>query len=257
MREYFSAERLKYRHTSIKAVTVAMPLATVILAAGLTHVFFAVDSYNWWYVGMYPGYLGILCGIIGGKDKKKKNHTILPLSCGMGKIWDAKVLVGAAVSGISVFCVILFTIILGKAMETVLHIQFIAQPTWGMQVLAGIVMWLTTLWQIPFCLFLSQKMGTFLMFLIHMGCYEILSATVSLKPWFALFPGAITSRLMCPILGILPNGLLLQPGQMTYSPELAGMGNLLIGIPAALGFFGLFWRGSRRWFERQGAWTVK
>lgn len=237
----------------MKGITVAMPLATVLLAAWLTNTFFAVDSYNWWYIGLYPGFLGILCSILGGKDKGKKNYTIWSLPCKMGSIWDAKILVGAMMSGIAMMCVVVFTILIGKAMETAMHVQYIAFPSVGMQLLAGLVMWLTTLWQIPFCLFLAQKMGTFLMLVIHMGLYTVLSVTVSLKPWFVLFPGAITSRLMCPVLKVLPNGLLLQPGQMTYSAELGKMSSLLIGIPAALLWFGLFWWGSRRWFERQVA----
>lgn len=251
MRNYFQAERLKYRHTSLKGITVMMPLITVFLAAWLTHVFFAVDSYNWWYIGLYPGYLGILCGMIGGKDKGKKNHTIGSLACSIGKIWDAKVLVGTVMSGISVICMVLLTVIIGKIMEVGFHIRYIVQPLLGMQVLAGVVMWVTTLWQIPLCLFMVQKMGTFLMLVIHMVCYTIMAVILSLTPCFALFPGAITSRLMCPILGVLPNGLLLQPGQLTYSSRLGEMGNLLVGIPAALLWFGLFWWGSRRWFERK------
>lgn len=253
MKQYVLAEELKYRHTSMKNITVMMPLITVLLAAWLTHAFFAVDSYNWWYMALYPGFLGILCSMIGGKEKGKKNYTIWPLPCSMGKIWDAKILVGTALSGISVLCVVLLTILIEKGMELVFHMEYIVSPSFEMQILAGIVMWMTTLWQIPFCLFLIQKMGTFLMLVIHMGFYTIFSVFISLKPWFALFPGAITSRLMCPILGVLPNGLILQPGQMTYSPELAGMENLLIGIPSALLWFLLLWLGSRRWFERQVA----
>ena len=112
-------------------------------------------------------------------------------------------------------------------------------------------MWLTTLWQIPFCLFLSQKMGMFPMLLVHMGSYTVIGVTMSLKPWFVLFPGAITSRLMCPVLGILPNGLLAVEGQMTYFPEIMESENLLAGVTAALLWFLLFWWGSRNYFERQ------
>lgn len=251
MKTYFEAEKLKYRHTCLMGIAAAMPLASVLLAALLTHAFFALDSYNWWYISLYPGFLGILCSIIGGKDRKKKNHTIGSLPCEMTKIWDAKILVGAVMNALSVLCVVLYTIVMGKGMETVLQMQFIAAPSVGMQLLAGVVMWLTSLWQIPFCLFLSQRMGTFMMLVIHMGLSTVLAVTVSLKPWFALLPWAITARLMCPVLGVLPNGLLLQPGQQSYSASLAGMENLLIGIPAALLWFGLFWMGSRRWFERQ------
>ncbi|QDW73259.1 lantibiotic immunity ABC transporter MutE/EpiE family permease subunit [Lachnospiraceae bacterium KGMB03038] len=251
MKTYFRAEMLKYRHTSMKGLAVGMPLITVFLAAWLTHQFFAVDSYNWWYIGMYPGFLGILCGLIGGKDKRKKNHTIWSLPCAMEKIWDGKILVGAVISGVSVICVTVFTILAGELMESILHIQYLAKPSIGAQILAGVLMWLTTLWEIPFCLFLSQKMSTFLMLVIHVGLYAVLAAAVSLTSWFALVPGAITARLMCPVLGVLPNGLIAQPGSMTYSVQMTEMGSLFLGIPAALLWFGVLWWGSRKWFGRQ------
>lgn len=121
------------------------------------------------------------------------------------------------------------------------------------QILAGIVLWLTTLWEIPFCLLLAQKISTFLMLVIHVGIYSILSTSVSLKPWFALFPGAITSRLMCVVIKVMPNGLPFEPGQVTYSPELGRVSGLLIGIPAALLWFLVFWLAGRTWFRKQVA----
>ena len=114
-------------------------------------------------------------------------------------------------------------------------------------------MWLTTLWEIPFCLLLAQKISTFLMLVIHVGIYSILSTSVSLKPWFALFPGAITSRLMCVVIKVMPNGLPFEPGQVTYSPELGRVSGLLIGIPAALLWFLVFWLAGRTWFRKQVA----
>ncbi len=253
MRKYFLAEKLKYRHTCMKGLLLLMPFVSVVFAAGLTYEYFAVDSYNWWYMILYPGMLGIVCGMIGGKDKKKKNHTIGSLPCSIVGIWDAKIAVGAAASGASVFWVVVLSVIVGKLMEEGLHVTFILQPSVKMQLAAGAILWLTTLWQIPFCLWLSQKIGAFMMLIIHMGSCFIISATVSLKPWFAVLPQAITSRLMCPILGILPNGLLAVEGQMTYSPELIEMKNLWVGILAALFWVGILWLGSRRWFERQVA----
>ena len=251
MRTYFKAEILKYRHTRLKGLLILMPFASVFLAAWLTHRYFIVDSYNWWYTGLYPGMIGIMCGIIGGKDKKKKNAAIWSLPCRMEKVWDAKVLTGAAMSGIAMASIVLFTIAGQTAMEGMLHITFILQPSVQAQLAAGVLIWLTALWQIPFCLLLAQKMGIFWMFLLHMGSSVLISATISLKPWFALVPGAITSRLMCPILGVLPNGLPAAEGQMTYFAEIVDMQNLFIGIPAAVFWFTLFWWGSRRWFQRQ------
>ena len=251
MKAYVQAEILKYRHTSMVKVLVLMPLLCVLLAAWLTYTYFAVDSYNWWYIGFYPGLLGILCGMIGGKDRRWNYASIGSLPCSMGKIWDAKVLVGAAVSGAASLLTVVLTAAVGAALENLVHITFILRPSLAAQVAAGLIIWITSLWQIPFCLLLSQKMGPFLMFLVHVASYSVISAAVSLKPWFALLPGAITSRLMCPVLGILPNGLPAVEGQMTYAAELMGMKNLWIGIPAALLWFAVLWWGSRKWFERK------
>lgn len=251
MRRYFLAEKMKYRHTTIGGVTFFMPLLCVFLSAWLTHSYFAVDSYNWWYVVVYPGVVGILCGMLGNKEKRKNNHTVWPLPCSMGKIWDAKILVGAMLSGVSVSCIVALTILAGKGMEAGLHMEFFAAPSIKEQMFAGVLIWLTTLWEIPFCLFLVQKMGTFLMVILHLGTYIAAAAVVSLQSWFVLLPGAITARIMCPVLKVMPNGLLLQPGQMTYSEQLAGTWVLPAGILASLLWFGLLWAGTRKWFERQ------
>lgn len=258
MSAYIQAENLKYRHTLLRSLTILLPFASVFFAAWLTHEYFTVDSYNWWYMGLCPGMLAIVCGIIGGKDKRKKNLTIVSLPCDMGRIWDAKVLLAAALSIAAMLCITVFTIAAREVMESILHLSFevpstsfVLHPTIKAQVTAGLLIWLTTLWQIPFCLLLAQKAGPFVMFLIHMGSYIVQAALFSLKPWFPVFPGAVTARLMCPILGILPNGLPAVEGQMTYTPELVEMGNLLTGIPAALLWFALLWLLGRKWFERQ------
>ena len=101
MKHYFQAEQLKYRHTSVAAITFGMPVFTALLAFWLTSSYFSIDVYNWWYIGLYPGFLGILCSIIGKKDKQKKNYTIWSLPCGMEQIWDAKILVGIKMSAVS------------------------------------------------------------------------------------------------------------------------------------------------------------
>lgn len=251
MRNYRKAEMLKYRHTFLCGVVLLMPVVSVVFAAVLTGEYFVVDTYNWWYIGLYPGMIGIVCGMIGGKDKKKKNFTLWSLPCEMGKIWDAKIFTGAFFSGLSVIFLTVLSFAVAKLLGEGLHIEFLAQPSAKMQILAGIVLFVTTLWQVPFCLFLSQKIGSFPMFLVHMGSFTLMSTMVSLKPWYMALPGGITSRLMCPLLGILPNGLLAREGAVTYSPEFMESWNLPVGVLASLIWFFLFFLGSRKWFERQ------
>lgn len=72
MKHYFQAEQLKYRHTSVAAITLGMPMFTALLAFWLTSSYFSVDVYNWWYIGLYPGFLGILCSIIGKRTNRKR-----------------------------------------------------------------------------------------------------------------------------------------------------------------------------------------
>ncbi len=72
MKHYFQAEQLKYRHTSVAAITFGMPVFTALLAFWLTSSYFSIDVYNWWYIGLYPGFLGILCSIIGKKGQTEK-----------------------------------------------------------------------------------------------------------------------------------------------------------------------------------------
>ena len=56
MKHYFQAEQLKYRHTSVAAITLGMPMFTALLAFWLTSSYFSVDVYNWWYIGLYRGF---------------------------------------------------------------------------------------------------------------------------------------------------------------------------------------------------------
>lgn len=246
MRNYFQAERLKYRHTALPGLVILMPLLCVFLSAWLTCNYFTVDSYNWWYMTLYPAAIGIGCGMIGQKERQKKNHTILSLPCSMGKIWDAKILTGILFSGVSMVCMTVFVMIVGRLMEQTLRITFIIRPSAAAQAAAGGIIWLTSLWQIPFCLLLSQKTGSLVMFVAHTAGYIVQASLLSLKPYFAVFPGAITSRLMCPVLGVLPNGLPAAKGQMSWSPELMERENLYIGILAAALWFAFLWAVGRK-----------
>lgn len=213
---------------------------------------FSVDVYNWWYIGLYPGFLGILCSIIGKRTNRKELHDMVT-ALRHGTDLGRKILVGIKMSAVAVAGLTLFSMMGQMLLESVGNLKMRQAIPIPAQILAGIVLWLTTLWEIPFCLLLAQKISTFLMLVIHVGIYSILSTSVSLKPWFALFPGAITSRLMCVVIKVMPNGLPFEPGQVTYSPELGRVSGLLIGIPAALLWFLVFWLAGRTWFRKQVA----
>ncbi|MGF0034640.1 lantibiotic immunity ABC transporter MutE/EpiE family permease subunit [Bariatricus sp. SGI.154] len=248
---YYKAERLKNQRTAAGKIMIIMPLFSVLLSAWLTHGYFAIDSYNWWYITLFPGMMALVCGMTGNRDKKMGNRTIWALPVDMGRIWDAKILYCIQATATAVFLMLAATVLLGIGMEKGLHITFLVKPTLEQQVAAAILLFVTALWQIPFCMLLQQLIGIFPMVLLHIGSYILAACSISLKPYFMLFSGAITARLMCAVIRVLPNGLPAVPGNMTYSPELVSMKSLPAGVAVSLVWFLVLWMVSRRWFERQ------
>lgn len=248
---YFKAEKMKYRHTFLWALMLLMPVVCALLSALLTYNYFAMDGYNWWYMMMLPGFLAIVCSLIGGKDLKKENRTIWALPADMGKIWDAKILLSAAITGIATLALMILVFLGTAVMERGFAVTFTNPPSVGSQLLAAFLIWLTSLWQIPFCTFLAQKMGTLVMIIVSLGFSQIFGALISLKSWFFLLPYGITPRVMCPVLKTLPNGLPAVPGQITYAPELMSVAAAAMGVAASLLWFAALWYFSRKWFEGQ------
>lgn len=189
---YLKAEKLKYRHTFLWALTILMPAVCALLSAMLTYNYFAMDGYNWWYMSMLPGFLSIICGQIGGKDLKKKNHTIWALPGDVGKIWDAKLLLSAIVVGIATVALMAFVLLGTVLMEKGLSITFTNPPSVGNQLLGALFIWITSLWQIPFCIFLVQKTGPLVMIMINLVFSQIFGALISLKGCF--FSGSLRNH---------------------------------------------------------------
>ncbi len=248
---FFKAEALKYRHTFLGPAAAGMALADILAAAVLTAQYFAMDSYNWWYMLLYPGTIVILCAMIGGKDRRQDNRTIYSLPVRQGRIWDAKIQVAMAASGLSMLVMLFGMIVTAAFLEWGLGYTFICPPTIGMQLVAAGVIWLTSLWQIPLCLWMSQKLGVFAMFLVHMILYSVFSIFLSLRSFFWVIPAGITPRLMCVVLKILPNGLPVADGSETFAPALMQGSAVFCGILSSLVWFALLWLLSRRSFERQ------
>lgn len=249
--QYLKAEALKHKHTSMLKLSILMPVVCAVMAAVLTHVYFAVDGYNWWYMMMYTGFIALSGGMIVGKEKKMKNRAILALPCDMGRIWDAKVLYGILASGAAMVLLMILVIVISFLLEHVLNVIFIIRPSLFSQLEAGVLLWLSFCWQIPWCLILAQMLGRTFMFLVHFIFYNVMAIFLSLSPIYMLFPGAIGARMMCPVLGILPNGLPVQSGEMTFAPRLMDSSSIPIGMAASVLWFLLLWGVGRIYYERR------
>lgn len=83
-RQYLKAEVLKHHHTAINKILIFMPVICAVMSAFLTNIYFAAAGFNWWYMGIYTGFIALICGLLVGKEKKMKNRAILALPV----IWE-------------------------------------------------------------------------------------------------------------------------------------------------------------------------
>lgn len=65
------------------------------------------------------------------------------------------------------------------------------------------------------------------------------------------FAGGVTARMMCVVLGILPNGLPARPGEMTWTPQVMDPNSLWIGTISAVVWFFILWITGKIWYERR------
>ncbi|MGQ3478706.1 lantibiotic immunity ABC transporter MutE/EpiE family permease subunit [Paenibacillus sp. TY11] len=206
MQQYLAAEHLKLKRTFTKKLVWLAPIVTLLLCTGLMGgKMLQSASYNWWYFMLLPGALTIMCSGVVQKDGKKLNYrAVLGVSVDLTRVWYGKI--GVCVRLLLVSSIILFIGI------TLGGFVFSSSLTLAGSVAASLILFITFLWQIPLCLFLTDRVGMFATLIInmvgHVAC-TILFATSSV--WWAT-PYAIPARLMCAVIKVLPNGLAVPSG---------------------------------------------
>jgi lantibiotic protection ABC transporter MutE/EpiE family permease subunit len=111
---------------------------------------------------------------------------------------------------------------------------------------ASLILIIVSLWQIPFCLFLAKKFGLMTTILLNLGGGTVLNIlTVSKSVWW-ICPYSWAARLMCPVLGILPNGTLAP-----YGDALLNSGVIPIGIALSIALFAVLLAVTANWFSKQ------
>lgn len=232
------AERLKWKKTFIPKLLWLAPIVTILMSVGLMGGnFFQTGAYNWWYVLLLPGSLTICCALVIEKDAKLKYHSVLALPLNLKKIWFGKIL---ACSTWLLLITIIFLVgitaggwIFGNGLSI------------SESLIGSLLIFLTFLWQIPLCLFLAAKCGTYLTILINIVANVVgIVVFADSEFWFS-YPFAISARLMCPALGILPNGLPVPEGSTLSSTEV-----ILPGILISLALFTIVSLLTARWFQK-------
>lgn len=249
MLQYFFSENAKIKRTFIKKIMWLAPILVSLLSFLLTVDYFQIDAYNWWYTMIFPGILSLSCVLLSRVDGSMKNRTTLALPVNLKKIWVAKVLVG--VKNISFSCMIIF--VLAQIGIFILPIDSIGR----IPVLSGlvgiIIIIITFMWQVPLCIFLGSKIGMFPTIIINVVINFSLGLVISIEKYWWMSPFSYTARLMCPILKILPNGMLAQPGNPTFTPELLDFSVIPLGVVVSIMLFLVVTYLTAKWYERQEA----
>ncbi len=255
MRELIKAEQLKLKYTFGGKISLISPCTLLVLAFLLTggrKEDFSAGAWNWWYALFLSGTLSTACYLSVKKDGRLRYHNmrmfpVLPRKCWMAKIFSCAF--GLLFSNAVIYLgILLGGILSGGALPGG---ALSGGALWGTAVSgfgglsAAVLLTVGFLWEIPVFLFLSARFGMFLS--IFAGVILSVSGivTVSDTSFWWLYPAAVPVRLMCPVLGIMPNGL-----PVPAESELLGTDVILPGVLLSLMWFVIFCIVTSLWFGR-------
>jgi ABC-2 type transport system permease protein len=241
MGQYLKAENLKFKRTFTTKLILLIPLATLMLTWFLSFNWYQVNAFNWWYVLMMPGYIALISAFSDQKETKKLGYRgILVLPVSLKKIWIAKIMNLGLYLALSCL-ILLIGILLGSFT--------VPDPLpLGTVCLGMFLIFVTSLWQIPFCLFLSGKIGMVGTILIQAGAGFPLGVLLAIKPIWWLCPYSWTMRLMIPVLGILPNGTLAPSRDLLLNSS-----SIPVGITLSILLLTILLIATTGWFQKQEA----
>lgn len=204
MSNYIFSEHLKQKHTLTTKLIWIAPILTLLLNI-LAPMWYQQNSYNWWYVLLYPGFLTLLCILINQRDHGKlKYRAMYSLPVNLEKVWYAKVIICIIYAVIANVILMLCNLLGGFIIQQVFDIPMTVNMIQAISSTACII--LTSIWNIPICLYLSKKIGVFSTLIVNIGLSFGLGVLGANTNFWIVCPYSWISRLMIPTLGILPNG---------------------------------------------------
>lgn len=213
LRTYLAAENLKFKRTLFRKLILYIPAALILIAVIFLSVGIGLGGFSAsivcnWCVPIASLSIVILCHLVNYKEQKHNYRTIYSLPIDLKNTFISKtilialnlLLISLLLSLISILSEYILSGLLGAFIHT------------GSYALGYCLLWVTLLWQIPFCLFLDQKTGFVGSMIINLIFTGFGGLFLSLSPIFWFFPYSWTARFMITLFGVLPNGLLVQGG---------------------------------------------
>ncbi|MCB2338811.1 lantibiotic immunity ABC transporter MutE/EpiE family permease subunit [Clostridium estertheticum] len=240
MLKYLQAENLKYKGTFLKKLILIAPIVTLLFGAS-SGQWVQPNSFNWWYTLILQGYISLMAVMTNDVEQKKLRYrAVLGLPISLKKVWISKVLVNGIYMTFSCMILLVGILLAGPLIANTI-------PVFRIFAGAGLIV-VTSLWQIPLCMFLAKKLGMLGTILINVGSLFVLGDLTVLTSMWWICPYSWTSRIMCPILGYLPSGGRAEIGSPLLNPIV-----IPIGIILSIILFALLMIVTANWFEKQEA----
>lgn len=201
MINYIKAEFLKQKNSFNQKIIWLVPMVVVIISFLLMGAgYVQTASYNWWYVLFLPFTFTYISASIMKKEKKYNYHGLFGIVHNKKKLWYAKIAIGTVY--LLVTCILFFVITM------IAGFIFVKQITVVNNLLASLLLFVTFAWQIPLFMLITLKLNMFVSILISLVCNLMIACICAVESYWWV-PFSIPARLMCPVIKVLPNGLLM------------------------------------------------
>ena len=240
MPNYLEAENLKCKGTFAQKLVVIAPVVMLFLAL-ISGRYFVENGYNWWYTLIFPGFITLLSALVNQYEEKKLSYrAVFVLPVDLKRIWISKV------SLIGVYMAVASLIHMAGILLGMVFYNTSSGVSAGRVIAATSILFITSLWQIPLCLFLSKKFGLMPTVFLNLCGGIILEVLAVGKTWWWACPYSWCTRLMCPVLGVLPQGVMAKPGD-----PMLNAGVIPVGVVLSIALFALLLFLTSQWFPKQ------
>ncbi|MEG1138457.1 MAG: lantibiotic immunity ABC transporter MutE/EpiE family permease subunit [Lachnospiraceae bacterium] len=238
MINFVKSELLKQRHSFNRMLLWLAPILTLLLAlAMMGGSNLQNGAYNWWYTVLLPGSFTIFSAFTIARERKKNRHGLFGVVVQKSRLWLAQIIVG--ILFLLVSCIIFFV------GGTFLGFLFGETINWMSCLTGSLLLVITFAWQIPLWMCVTELMGTVTTILLSMVCNSGIAVICAAESYWWI-PFSIPARLMCPIIGVLPNGLWVEAGSPMEHSNV-----ILPGIMITAALLMVFTIVTTLWFQKR------
>lgn len=226
MINYLKSENLKYKGTFSRKFIIIAPCFFILFSFFMQsnlqddEKLYMQMVYNWWPVFYMTMGLALICALSISKDNKSRGYeTLCSYDIDMSKFWLSKILIVVFYMLISTLALIMVVFI----MSLIFHFN---NAPFLKIFSASFLILITSIGMIPVYMFLSKCFGTAAAVISGIAG-SIIGACMAPKASWIFIPWSWAARLMCPIIGVHPNGISLPKDHILRDPSVIPVGTII------------------------------